>query len=1116
MTVTSNTTRNDYVAGTNQNVYNYTFQLNEGSDVTVYLGGVVQTRNVHYTVQDLGVGTGGTITFTLVDSGGNPIYPTPGTIISILMTMELDRDTDYQPNGVFLASEVNNDYDRLWLATNQQQTAINRSLRLQDDDIAGASPSMELPLKDDRKGKILSFDSVTGEPITAIPAEYEIPTLAETLAEGNTTGGNDIVHDTNDKAVFGTGAVGSVLELYSDGTGSGRIENVGPGSMVLKAPDFVFRNDSDQGILALYQSRSASFTDNTGNTRMSVGNGRVTIHDEARVEGTVTFDDLGRNGAGAVLVNDILDEDNMASDSATALATQQSIKAYVDSQVGTVDTLSEVLANGNTTGGNDIAFGDNDKATFGANTDLEIYSDASSSFINELGPGGLVVQGANVNIKNSSGQRIAEFTNARSSIFYDSGGIDRLTVRSGGITVDGQARINGEVLFDSIQRNGINAVVIDDILDEDNMASDSATALATQQSIKAYVDSQSSSDSLSTILGNGNTTGGNDIVYTTNDKAVFGTGAVGSALEIYTDGTGSGRIENVGAGSMILKAPNFVFRNDSDQSILALYQNRSASFKDNTGNTRMSVGAGKVVINDEARVYGSLRFDELATNTALDPGGSGGPIIDEIFDEDDMASDSATGLATQQSIKAYVDASAGTTYTAGTGITLTGTEFSIGQPVATTDNVEFVDILATGRITVGNVTNNSTRSAVIGDNCTNAGYGALVVGMEHQNDGDLNLISGYDNDCGSGATLNAISGANHTVTGDNNLVAGNLNSALSSFGLVSGYKTSIQASADNSFVGGYECEARGTNSFAFGSTWANVKVRAYGINSFALGGGNMTHTNANNSMAIGALCEVGQTSPPAGRSANQGFAMGYECKVYENNGMAGGNDSLCFSDGGMAFGYGATASDAEANFAFGKGVTTPVTSGTGNAVGQVVVGQWNQWQNTIPHLFAVGCGQSDTNRATAFVVKKNMGATTALVGVNMLNPVYNLQVNGNAAKSSGIYWTNTSDERTKENIREYDKGLDEICQLNTKLYDFNGKGQTEVSQDNVGVIAQDVLPIFPEAIGTYEAKLNEEDAEDTEIYNIDMQPITFAMINAIKDLKAENDALKARLDAAGL
>jgi len=58
-------------------------------------------------------------------------------------------------------------------------------------------------------------------------------------------------------------------------------------------------------------------------------------------------------GDGAT-VTGIKDEDNMASNSATKLATQQSIKAYVDSQVGTVDTLAEILTNGNTTGSNDI------------------------------------------------------------------------------------------------------------------------------------------------------------------------------------------------------------------------------------------------------------------------------------------------------------------------------------------------------------------------------------------------------------------------------------------------------------------------------------------------------------------------------------------------------------------------------------------------------------------------------------------------------------------------------------------------------------------------------------------------------------------------------------------
>ncbi len=699
MTVTSNTTRNDYVAGNNQNVYDYTFQLNEAGDVTVYLDGVVQTLNVHYTVQNVGVGTGGTITFTLVDSGGNPIYPTPGSAISIVMAMDLDRDTDYQANGVFLASEVNNDYDRLWLATNQQQTAINRSLRLQDDDIAGASPSMELPLKDDRKGKVLAFDSVTGEPIAGIPIENEPFTLAETLAEGNTTGGNDIVYDTDDKAVFGSGAVGPALEIYTDGTGSGRIENVGLGSMVLKAPNYVFRNDSDDSILAMYQNRSAAFKDNTGNTRMSVGNGKVIINDEARVYGSLRFDELATNtaldpgGSGGPIIDEIFDEDNMASDSATGLATQQSIKAYVDAHPGTIytagtginisgsnvisntapdqtvaltggtgistsgtypnftitndspdqtvsltgagtttvsgtypnftitgtagsETLAQTLALGNTTSGNDIAFGDNDKATFGANTDLEIYSDASSSFINELGPGGLVVQGANVNIKNSSGQAIAAFTNARSSIFYDSGGIDRLTVRSGGITVDGQAKINGEVFFDSIQRNGINAVVIDDILDEDNMASDSATALATQQSIKAYVDASAGTTYTAgtgiTLTGTEFSIGQSvattdsptfagltttaDVSFGDSDKAIFG---ADSDLQIYHDGSNS-FVRDAGTGNLRLQGTNL--------------------FLQNAGGTQNYLGA---INNGAVTLYHDNAAKLATTSTGIDVTGSG-------------------------------------------------------------------------------------------------------------------------------------------------------------------------------------------------------------------------------------------------------------------------------------------------------------------------------------------------------------------------------------------------------------------------------------------------------------------------------------------------------------
>ena len=71
----------------------------------------------------------------------------------------------------------------------------------------------------------------------------------------------------------------------------------------------------------------------------------------ANVFNNAFFDSLR---LGSVSVTAILDEDNMASNSATALSTQQSIKAYVDSQVAGSDSLTEVLANGNTTSGRNI------------------------------------------------------------------------------------------------------------------------------------------------------------------------------------------------------------------------------------------------------------------------------------------------------------------------------------------------------------------------------------------------------------------------------------------------------------------------------------------------------------------------------------------------------------------------------------------------------------------------------------------------------------------------------------------------------------------------------------------------------------------------------------------
>jgi hypothetical protein len=52
------------------------------------------------------------------------------------------------------------------------------------------------------------------------------------------------------------------------------------------------------------------------------------------------------------------------------------------------------------------------------------------------------------------------------------------------------------------------------------------------------------------------------------------------------------------------------------------------------------------------------------------------------------------------------------------------------------------------------------------------------------------------------------------------------------------------------------------------------------------------------------------------------------------------------------------------------------------------------------------------------------------VGIGTLTPIYALQVVGDAAKSTGTAWINTSDIRTKKNITPFSRGLDTILNVN--------------------------------------------------------------------------------------
>ncbi len=90
------------------------------------------------------------------------------------------------------------------------------------------------------------------------------------------------------------------------------------------------------------------------NTATTTSAGLMSANDKTKLDGIESSADVtdatNVEAAGAVMETDtsttdmqfVVDEDNMASDSATKIPTQQSVKAYVDSQISSKDELSEL------------------------------------------------------------------------------------------------------------------------------------------------------------------------------------------------------------------------------------------------------------------------------------------------------------------------------------------------------------------------------------------------------------------------------------------------------------------------------------------------------------------------------------------------------------------------------------------------------------------------------------------------------------------------------------------------------------------------------------------------------------------------------------------------------
>ena len=351
------------------------------------------------------------------------------------------------------------------------------------------------------------------------------------LSKGTTYSDGDQVTSTNlnalvDSATFASGAVDdSTTQLSS---GAIIVKDLGISAGKLAASSVTTAKIAGSNVTTA-KIAAANITTSL------IADSNVT---KAKIENLADYKVLGNVSGGAAAPAEvaILDEDNMSSDSATSLATQQSIKAYVDTQI-TAEDLD--FAGDSGTGSVDL---DSQTFTIAGATGLDTTASSQtltvSLDLNELATETSIAQDDFVAMVDNtdSGNGKITFSNLEDQIFGNVSGA--VAIAAGGaatvsaVTVADESsdttcfplfataatgslgpKSGSNLTFNSssglLTATTLSGILANGVTATTQSAGDNSTKVATT----AYVDAQvGTSDTLAEVLANGNTTGSTNIV----------------------------------------------------------------------------------------------------------------------------------------------------------------------------------------------------------------------------------------------------------------------------------------------------------------------------------------------------------------------------------------------------------------------------------------------------------------------------------------------------------------------------------------------------------------------------------------------------------------------------
>jgi hypothetical protein len=173
---------------------------------------------------------------------------------------------------------------------------------------------------------------------------------------------------------------------------------------------------------------------------------------------------------GNIIVSGTVDGRDVASDGTKLDTVATSATANPNAIDNVVEDTTPQLGGDLASNGNDILFADNDKAIFGAGSDLQIYHDGFNSIISDQGTGHIKIYANDFRVTNAANteQMITANQDGAVTLYYDS--VGKLATTSTGVDITGDvgadtATIAGKTTTDELDLNALAATIADTAVD---------------------------------------------------------------------------------------------------------------------------------------------------------------------------------------------------------------------------------------------------------------------------------------------------------------------------------------------------------------------------------------------------------------------------------------------------------------------------------------------------------------------------------------------------------------------------------------------------------------------------------------------------------------------------